>query len=522
MRARWGLLVYLLIVAAGAAALRLFDLANRPLHADEAVHAVKFADLLERGDYRYDPHEYHGPTLYWSALPAAWLAGHRALPALTETDLRRGPAVVGVLLVLAVALLLDGLGTTATVVALLLAALSPALVFYSRYFIQETLLAAATLLALGCGWRYECSGRRGWLLACGAAAGLAVASKETAPLALGALALGLLGRPGWRAGRRELGLLLAVTGLVAAGVLSNCGQHPGAALDYFRSYAPWFSRAGGTELHDQGPLYYLRLLAYSHKFPPGPWFSEGLLLGLAAVGLGAVLRRRLPAGADPRLARLIAVYTVVLTAVYSALPYKTPWCLLGFQVGLLLLAGLGAAALLATPHRGLRAACAVGLLLLAGHYGWQATRVVYKYAADRRNPYAYSPTAPYITDLRDTVDRLQRARRPGEALYATVFSPDEYYWPLPWYLKALGPEQVGYYVGGTTFQAAPLVLLHVPAEGATTAWTPFYRRAVAQLQRTHVQGDHLGLRYKVKYETWIAKELWERYLQTPPPPPEEE
>ena len=48
----------LLVVAAG---LRLPRLADRPMHADEAILADKFGTLLETGRWRYDPGDYHGP-----------------------------------------------------------------------------------------------------------------------------------------------------------------------------------------------------------------------------------------------------------------------------------------------------------------------------------------------------------------------------------------------------------------------------------------------------------------------------
>ncbi|MCL5099127.1 MAG: TIGR03663 family protein, partial [Candidatus Omnitrophica bacterium] len=58
---RWLALV-LLLIAAGALALRLPQLSRRPMHTDESVQAIKFRGLLENGVYRYDPNEYHGPT----------------------------------------------------------------------------------------------------------------------------------------------------------------------------------------------------------------------------------------------------------------------------------------------------------------------------------------------------------------------------------------------------------------------------------------------------------------------------
>ena len=90
----------LLILAATAAgaAFRLPALDSRPMHCDEAVHAVKFGDLLEKGSYRYEPHEYHGPTLNYLTLIPAWLSGADELKDLGEFTVRIVPVFFGVLL----------------------------------------------------------------------------------------------------------------------------------------------------------------------------------------------------------------------------------------------------------------------------------------------------------------------------------------------------------------------------------------------------------------------------------------
>ena len=68
------ILTGLLSALAVALALRLPRLDERPMHNDEAVNAIKFGQLWERGTYRYDPNEFHGPTLYYGTLPVVWLA----------------------------------------------------------------------------------------------------------------------------------------------------------------------------------------------------------------------------------------------------------------------------------------------------------------------------------------------------------------------------------------------------------------------------------------------------------------
>ena len=83
------------------------------MHHDEANQAVKFGELLETGDYRYDRHDHHGPTLYYLTLPAAWLRGQATLASLDERTLRAVPAVFGAGLLLLFLPLARGLGRPA-------------------------------------------------------------------------------------------------------------------------------------------------------------------------------------------------------------------------------------------------------------------------------------------------------------------------------------------------------------------------------------------------------------------------
>ena len=194
-RNRWAAAAILLV----AAALRLPLLDHRPMHADEAVLADKFGTLLATGAYPYDPHEYHGPMLARLAWIPAHLAGRTTYATLTETVLRLAPAAAGILLVAGAPAAEPLIGSTAANTAAALVAVSPAMVYYSRYFIPEMPLALATALFLfALTWR-----GRAWPAAAGAAAAFMIATKETAVLALAAAGLAYLAafrpRPSWRA-----------------------------------------------------------------------------------------------------------------------------------------------------------------------------------------------------------------------------------------------------------------------------------------------------------------------------------
>src|SRR5512147_1504641 len=168
-RAFWGLI---LLALAGALAFRVARLDLRPMHPDEANQAVKFGDLLERGEYRFDPLDHHGPTLYYLTLPAAWAARETTLAGLDERVLRLVPALAGAALLLVLLLFSGGLSREATLAAAALAAVSPAMTYYSRFYIQETLLVAFLAVLLGAGWRYARKRSLVWAFVAGVAAGL--------------------------------------------------------------------------------------------------------------------------------------------------------------------------------------------------------------------------------------------------------------------------------------------------------------------------------------------------------------
>src|SRR3990172_6608701 len=89
----------LLVIATGAWLLRWPQLAERPMHNDEAVNGIKFQALWERGVYTYDPNEHHGPPLYYPTLPFLWLTPGPASQRLPETPLRVVPLFFGVMLI---------------------------------------------------------------------------------------------------------------------------------------------------------------------------------------------------------------------------------------------------------------------------------------------------------------------------------------------------------------------------------------------------------------------------------------
>jgi len=511
--------------------LRLARLDVRPMHHDEANQAVKFGELVERGEYRYDTSDHHGPTLYFLTLPSAWLRSQATLASLDEYTLRSVPAMFGAATILALALLVPSLGRTAVVAAAALMAVSPAMVFYSRMYIQESMFACFSLLVAIALGRAVTEGGVRWTVVAGIAAGLTVATKETAVLVLPASliaaviawwSLGAARPPALSKGAwRDAAIVGGVTALaVAALFYSSFLRDPAGVLGPFHAAGTYVERGVDPATHVSPWHYYLGLLGWSSS--GGLTWTEGLILALALAG--AIAATRSPRASDHSAEssldnarddpervegsrwwrRYIALNAVLTTAIFSAIPYKTPWNLLPFHVLLIVLAGIGFAALVeAASSRIVRLVLVVALAFGAAHLGWQAWRGAVVYGSDQRNPYVYAHTVPDAVRMASRIRALAALHPDGDRMVVAVIAPPYEQWPLPWYLRAM--PNVGYFAdpGDALAVNAPVVV----------SSSDHVERLDAALGDRYVS-EFFGLRPDVLLSLYIERGLWDRYLAT--------
>ena len=564
---KWSVKCCVLILAATivAAALRLPRLALRPMHGDEAVHADKFGELLERGVYVYNPHEYHGPTLNYLTLIPAWLCSQKTYAQVTEVTLRVVPVFFGALLVLLVLLVVDGLGGWASVCAAILTAISPAMVFYSRYYIQEMLLVCFTFGAIAFGYRFAQRRRLVWAVLAGICLGLMHATKETCVIVFGCMLLALWltllirrreGKSGFGEAVKSVKprhFVAAVFAGVAVSLLfhSSFLTNLGGIADSFRTYATYFERAGNNHIHDHPWYYYLKMLIYS-RYGSGPVWTEALIVLLAGVGVIVVLTKKgLPAAVNIDLLRFIAFYTLAMVALYSAIRYKTPWCILGFLHGMILLAGVGAVTLIRLAPNVVPRLIVVCLLLEAsGHLLWQACLGNYRYQADSRNPYVYAHPTPEVFEIAEKVrgyvetyrrgyelskaiadgsvsgysqseleavkEELERYAllfRGGPELKIQVICVGHDYWPLPWYLRGLDKGAIAWRAGMDAVERlAPMVVMSPEFEAAMSDMIYDERIPLEERQMylpIFERPYYMWLRPAVKLKAFVRKDLWD-------------
>ncbi len=510
----------IILVLLGAGAFRFARLDLRPMHGDEANQAVKAGRLLDQGEYAYDPVEHHGPTLYYAALPVFRFFGAKRFVDTTEVMYRVVPACFGMGLILLLLLLRGGLGPWTVFWAMTITALSNPMVYYSRYFIQETLLVFFALGIIVFGWWYGRTRRFSFALLTGICLGLTQATKETCIVIFAAMAgsLILTSRWGkWRDGTKEnaetpwnKGYLVAgIAAALAVSVVlySSLFTHWRGVVDSLSAYTAYFGRAqgaGGAAIHDKPWYYYLALLAYSHR-EAGPRWTEAVPMLLGIAGMTAALRRRKDDGGregHAGLLRFLTFYTVLTTVFYALIPYKTPWNLLVFWQPWLIMSGVGVMAVIRRmrwmPAKTWFVCFLVFFLWQLSDQTWRSN---FRYPADVRNPYVYAHTTTAIRRLTGRLEDLAAVSPKGKALRVNIISPTADYWPLPWYLRSF--TAVGYYNQVPESPDADVIIA-----------SPALKDALPKALKDDYFREFHALRPNALLHVYIRRELWDAFIDT--------
>lgn len=476
-----------------AAFLRCYDLNLVPLHHDEGVNGNFLVRLVRDGFYRYDPANYHGPTLYYFAAVFPWLlrvlfgAGAQNRYGLTTIAIRLVPALFGLGTIALIFALRRNLGAIATLAAALLLTVSPGAVYLSRYFIHETLFVFFAMAVVVAAIKFYEQASPLYLILASISAALLFATKETAIITAGVLAIALaitfvyrkllVATQGKRTSKKKknvhlpseqdrvpfaermgghlrllIWIALALLVFVAVNVAfysSFFTNYPKGVWDAIETFRFW--QKTGKEAHVHPFLTYVRWLL----------LQESPLLVLGALGALLALRRQ----AKP-FALFSALWAFGLIAAYSLINYKTPWLALSFIVPLALTGGSVCQwAFTKFPNRTdsqKLGGMLVLILLVSGvlpgiaraydqktlHWktfvpGYQTYDLNFvNYDNDARYyVYVYAHTRRQMLKLVDEVNQIAQRTHQGAATGITIVSPD--YWPLPWYFRDY--SRVGYY-----------------------------------------------------------------------------
>jgi uncharacterized protein (TIGR03663 family) len=470
---------------------------DRPLHADEAVQAWQTWTLLKGEGYTYDPVDRHGPLLYYGSAAQHRLGGGTA-ETYDDRSARSFVLAAGI-----ATLILVGFGARTAgfdprigAIATALLAVEVFTTLYHTYFVQEAWLALFVWAFFFLSLRHDSKRPLARLFAMGMMAGLAQATKETAPLYLG-IALGA----SWVAQKRlphfrnYRGILIAVVGflLPVTAFYTAFGTQPEGLLDAVRTYTLQANRMAESP-HTYPWWQYLRTLGLIAT--SGPHWGQFVLLALAMGGTLSALR---PTASPAH--RATALFVVTVFIVHSAIPYKTPWLILTAVLGLPILAA-HAIILIAGQSRVRIILAALIAIVAVAESGWRGWLVLDRYPGDARNPYFYEQTPRSFTRLTTRLEQLQSvSERP---LHVAVVSA-EAAWPLPWYLR--NSTATGY------FESRPPHL----SEWDVIVWDRQLGEPPLEMATDRLVEYH-GLRPNVLLEVFITNSIWRKRFPPDPAP----
>ena len=247
--------------------LRLAFLDLKLFHHDEAIHSWFAWRLLTLGQYSYDP-VYHGPFLYYIT------AGFFSLFGANELTARFIPAIIGSTLCLFVYPIyrLGYLNRIQSIVAAVFIAISPDLVYFSRFLRNDIFVVFFTLVILVATLYYIERGRLRYALIAGAAVGLGMSCKENMPIVVlifGAFLFYLIYTGKWKLPRlwvRDLACAIIIALGIMAVFYSSFGAVPEMlSTGWIDAIEHW------TSMHQEqrlgGPPYVYILLFVLYELP---------------------------------------------------------------------------------------------------------------------------------------------------------------------------------------------------------------------------------------------------------------
>ena len=162
-----------------AIVLRFWQLDLKLLHHDEAIHSWFSYELLTKGAWIYDP-SYHGPFLYYVT------AGMFAAFGSSDLVARLLPCLFGTLLIPLVYCIyrLDYITKNQTLIVALFIAISPDMVYFSRFLRHDIFMLFFTFLLLVALLYYFERGQTRFAIIAAVASACALSCKEEMPVIL--------------------------------------------------------------------------------------------------------------------------------------------------------------------------------------------------------------------------------------------------------------------------------------------------------------------------------------------------
>lgn len=446
-----------ILIAALACAMRAYDIESRPLHSDEGVNWHFLQEMSRTGVYPYSHENYHGPAYFWLSFSLTRIFGESVL------GMRLASILSGLLLLPVLIVVRPLAGSRFVLLAALLLAVSPSMVFHSRYGIHEMLfILSSALFALNLYRLLQAEDLRCiYFLACALA--LLIATKETFVITLAAVGLPalLLAAGSYRRFMQFIRAeaihfpqaLLLLSSIVILFYSSGLRSFKGVR-ELFFSIPQWIGRGTTSDPgHFKPRMYYLKNLIWETEPYLPLLFTAACLILLFVLFLSPRTVRQSLHEQRNKFGFFLFSWAVLIGLVYSFIPYKTPWLVINITFPALLFC----AWLLNSiwDWQGTFAAAAALVFTVIVLYAVKST-VTLNYSGSALpaplakhlhcvpygspNPFSYVYTSPGMLEVVQRIKEYWQTHPQAKVLVGT-----KGYWPLPYYLREKS-LQAGYFV----------------------------------------------------------------------------
>jgi uncharacterized protein (TIGR03663 family) len=366
------------------------------------------------------------------------------------------PVIFGIGLILLLFILGVGVNWYILCLAALISAISPSFVYYSRYYIHEILLVFFCYLGIFSGYRYCRNQKFFWIALAALAIGLMISTKETWVIIVFMILISLILTFIPFKERRVLlynfiksmpikhfigffGVLLLTTVLF----YTSFFQHPQGITDSLSAFSTYLQRVGNNETHIHPWYMYFNWLLCFRGYD-GVFWSEGIIAFFALCGIiGIVTKNKFTSG-ENIFYYFILIFVLGTTFIFSLISYKTPWNLLTFWFGFILLGSIGLLYILQKLDKIIykRIFLLISFVFFL-HLGWQSYQLNYNQSYSAGNPYVYAHPVSDVFMMTEKLENIAQHHPDGHKIHIQVIARENDYWPLPWYLRKF--DRVGWW-----------------------------------------------------------------------------
>ena len=422
----WQLISILLV-----ASIFHFSLLNvRPPHHDEGVFGFFVDQIRERGFYKYDPTNYHGPLHYYIMFFFQTLFGRNI------AVLRLPDALISILSVYWLTLFSTFIGRRAALISALAMALSPGFIYFGGFAFQEAFQVFYTILMLWGVLGLWQEGTKKYLWVVGIGFTLNVLTKETYIIHVGCFILAWLtllifekfspsapfqiAKQMWT--KKDLFWVIFTFVALVTFFYSGTFVNMQGLVDLFQPYTAWYKTGFKGGGHDKPFIYWATLMLRYEQ--------------IALIGFLACLKYLRPL--SNKWIRYIAIYGIGIFLAYSLIPYKTTWCIINLLWPFYFVFGDMVSKLLETKYRRITSEITFWLLVASTIIAFKLNYIDY---TNEKEPYVYVQTYNEYKKFTEPLFKLAKKDPVTYSFVGHVLNPDQ--WPLSWILGDF--TMIGYY-----------------------------------------------------------------------------